>query len=178
MSQNIDSLRYPIGIIKFPLKITSEHINKYIADLRALPSELISAVDGLNEEQLNTPYREGGWTIKQVVHHIADSHMNGYIRVKWALTEDEPLIKAYEQDEWVKLKDTGCSPVSASIKLIDGLHERWANLVEALSEEELNKKLKHPENSYDRVSQIICVYAWHGKHHTAHITSLRNRMGW
>ena len=178
MHEDINLLKYPIGNLKFPAKITADDIKNYEAEIRSLPQELTNAVAGLTDEQLDTPYREGGWTVRQVVHHIADSHLNGYIRVKWGLTEDNPLIKTYEQDDWVKLPDTYNTPVSVSINLIAALHERWANLISELTPEQLAKKLQHPENSYGRVEQVICVYAWHGKHHTAHITSLRKRMGW
>ena len=178
MTEDITVLKYPIGELKFPVKITNEDIKKYEAEIRSLPRELTNAVKGLSDEQLDTPYREGGWTVRELVHHIADSHLNGYIRVKWGLTEDEPLIKTYEQDDWAKLPDTYNTPVSVSINLISALHERWANLISELTPEQLEKKLKHPENSYGRVEQVICAYAWHGKHHTAHITSLRKRMSW
>lgn len=178
MSKDIESQKYPIGECKFPLTITAEDIKKYEAEIRSLPEELKKASENLTDEQLDTPYREGGWTIRQLIHHIADSHLNGYIRLKWALTEDEPLIKTYEQTEWVKLPDTYNTPVSVSLNLISALHERWANLIGALSEEQISKKLKHPENSYSRIDQVICAYAWHGKHHTAHITALRKRMNW
>ena len=171
-------LRYPIGEMKFPEIISEELIQNYINDLKNLPQELKKAVEGLNDEQLNTPYREGGWTVRQVVHHVADSHMNGFIRVKWALTENNPLIKTYEQDEWVKLQDTFNTPVSVSLNLLSALHERWVNLLSTLTKEELKRKLTHPENSYERIEQLIALYAWHSKHHTAHITSLRKRKGW
>lgn len=171
-------LRYPIGKLVFPEVITEENIKEYINDLRNLPHELAKAVEGLNDEQLDTPYREGGWTVRQVVHHVADSHMNGYLRVKWTLTENNPLIKTYEQDDWVKLQDVIITPISVSINLLFALHERWVNLLSTLKPEELKRKLTHPENAYERLEQIIVLYAWHSKHHTAHITSLRKRMGW
>lgn len=178
MSENIYLLKYPIGKFIFPGIITLNDIKKYENEIRKLPEELSSAVNNLDEVQLNTPYREGGWSVRQLVHHIADSHMNGYIRVKWGLTEDEPLIKTYDQDEWVKLPDTFNTPVSVSLNLISALHERWANLISVLNSEQISKKIKHPENSYGSLDQVICLYAWHGKHHTAHISSLIKRMNW
>lgn len=178
MSEDINALKYPIGKLKFPFKITADNIKKYEEEIRKFPQELLNAVEDLNDEQLDTPYREGGWTVRQLVHHIADSHLNGYIRVKWGLTEDNSLIKTYEQDDWVKLPDTYNTPVSVSLNLISALHERWANLISGLTPEQLSKKLQHPENSYNSVDKVICTYAWHGKHHAAHITSLRKRMGW
>ncbi|MBU2494335.1 MAG: putative metal-dependent hydrolase [Bacteroidetes bacterium] len=174
----MDLLKYPIGKFIFPEIITLNDIKKYENEIRKLPVELSSAVNNLDEVQLNTPYREGGWSVRQLVHHIADSHMNGYIRVKWGLTEDEPLIKTYDQDEWVKLPDTFNTPVSVSLNLISELHERWANLISVLNSEQISKKIKHPENSYGSLDQVICLYAWHGKHHTAHISSLIKRMNW
>ena len=178
MPEDIDSLKYPIGDLKFPDKITADDIKKYEAEIRNLPQELTNAVAGLTDEQLDTPYREGGWTVRRLIHHIADSHLNGYIRVKLGLTEDNPLIKTYEQNDWVELPDTYNTPVSVSINLLEALHERWANLISELTPDQLARKLQHPENSYGKIEQVICVYAWHGKHHTAHITSLRKRMGW
>lgn len=175
---DLQQLKYPIGKLVFPEIITEENIKEYINDLRKLPHELAKAIEGLNDDQLDTQYREGGWTVRQVVHHVADSHMNGYIRVKWTLTEDNPLIKTYNQDEWVKLNDTFNTPVSVSINLLFAVHERWVNLLSALTKEEVKRKLTHPENSYERLEQLIALYAWHSKHHTAHVTSLRKRMGW
>lgn len=175
---DLQQLKYPIGKLVFPEIITEENIKEYINDLRKLPHELAKAIEDLNDDQLDTQYREGGWTVRQVVHHVADSHMNGYLRVKWALTENNPMIKTYEQDEWVKLKDTFNTPVSVSINLLFAVHERWVNLLSALTQEELKRKLTHPENAYERLEQLIALYAWHSKHHTAHITSLRKKMGW
>lgn len=175
---DIQQLKYPIGKLVFPEIITDENIKEYINDLKKLPHEIAKAVEGLNDTQLDTPYREGGWTVRQLVHHVADSHMNGYIRVKLALTENNPLIKIYEQDEWVKLPDTFNTPISVSINLLFALHERWVNLLSALTKGQLQRKVNHPENSYERVDQLLALYSWHSKHHTAHITSLRKRMGW
>ena len=137
-----------------------------------------NAVAGLNDGQLDTPYREGGWTLRQVVHHVADSHMNSYIRFRLALTEDEPTIKPYDEAVWANLIDAKTAPVAPSLSLLEGLHHRWAVLLRSLSETDVQRKFVHPELGTLTVDQYISLYAWHGKHHAAHITSLRERKAW
>jgi uncharacterized damage-inducible protein DinB len=134
-------------------------------------------VGGLREQQLDTPYRPGGWTVRQVVHHVPDSHMNAYVRFKLALTEDAPTIKPYAEDRWAKLSDSS-APLETSLTLLENLHSRWVLLLRSLSEEDWGRTFRHPELGVRRLDQTLGLYAWHGLHHTAHVTSLRQRMGW
>ena len=146
--------------------------------MRLLPERLRAAVAGLNDAQLDTPYREGGWTVRQVVHHIADSHANAYIRCKLALTEDWPVVKTYDEAAWAKLPDSRLEPIDDSLALIDALHARWAVLLEALSDEEFQKGYEHPQYGRANLAKGLAMYEWHSRHHTAHITNLRARKGW
>ena len=171
--------RYPIG----PFQFTNENLSdedraQLIAQIAAAPAGLRAAVADLNDAQLDTPYREGGWTVRQLVHHVADSHMNGYIRVKFALTEDVPTIKAYDENTWVRLGDTPATPIETSLRLLDALHERWANLFRAMTPAEFARMFRHPELGPVSLNKQLALYAWHGRHHTAHVTALRARMGW
>jgi uncharacterized damage-inducible protein DinB len=136
------------------------------------------AVAGLNEDQLNTPYRDGGWTVRRVVHHVPDSHLNAYIRFKWALTEDNPTIKAYEEGEWAKLKDSETTPVQVSLNMLESLHARWTVLLRSMKQEDFLRKFVHPASGSHDVDWLLQLYSWHGNHHVAHITSLRERMKW
>jgi uncharacterized damage-inducible protein DinB len=145
-----------------------------IADL---PSNLAAAVDDLDESQLDTPYRDGGWTVRQTVHHVADSHANALIRFKLALTEDTPTIRPYMEDQWATLGDCKL-PVDVSLRLNDALHQRWVAVLDAMSEADFQRKLIHPESGEWTLENFLAMYAWHAKHHTAHITSLRERNGW
>jgi len=149
-----------------------------IDEIAATPQKMRSAVAGLDAAQLETPYREGGWSVRQVVHHVPDSHVNSYIRFKFALTEHEPVIKPYDEAVWANLVDGKTGAVETSLKILDGLHERWVMLLRSLSESDVQRKFTHPEIGVVTVDQYISLYAWHGKHHTAHITSLRERNGW
>jgi len=149
-----------------------------IKDIAAAPAMMREAVAGLTSAQLDTPYRDGGWTVRQVVHHVPDSHMNSYIRIKFALTEQEPTIKPYDEEIWAKLVDARTAPVDPSLELLEGLHHRWAVLLRSLTELEVQRKFFHPELGTVTIDQYIALYAWHGKHHAAHITSLRERNGW
>ncbi len=181
MSSNTElaSLKYPIG--KFEYKETKDRkvINKWINEIESLPSTLKEVVKGLSEEQLNTPYRPDGWTIKQVIHHIGDSHLNSYIRFKLALTEDKPIIKPYDQEKWADLPDYKLTDVSDSLDFIKILHKRWVILLRALSDEDLEREFVHPETgSAISVKKNIALYAWHSKHHLAHIYNLIDRMNW
>lgn len=169
--------RYPIG--KWPKDpFTPEHRKQWIDDVAAAPARLRAAVEGLSAQQLDTPYRDGGWTVRQVVHHVPESHMNAYIRFKLALTEDVPTIKPYAEDLWAKLEDVPRTPIEVSLALLDNLHERWVILLNSLSDQDFARKFRHPELGELTLGLNLGLYAWHGKHHVAHITTLRDRMGW
>lgn len=170
-------LRYPIGKFKVNGKVTTEIIEQWIKEIEELPARLTEAVEGLNDVQLDTAYRTEGWTIRQVVHHIADSHLNSYTRFKLALTECNPTIKLYEEGKWAELPDTNL-PINISLQLIDTLHKRWVYLLRSMTSEDLEKTFYHPEFGDMKLSVNIGIYAWHGRHHVAHITSLRDRSGW
>lgn len=173
----VDDLRYPIGHFKPALTTTPEERVEHIAVLRELPDRLSDAVDSLDDVQLDTPYREGGWTVRQVVHHVADSHLNSYTRFKLALTEEEPTIKPYDEGAWAVLPDSR-TPVDVSLTLTWALHERWVALLESMTEKDFQKKFVHPERGVQDLATTLALYDWHSRHHTAHITSLRARMGW
>jgi uncharacterized damage-inducible protein DinB len=151
--------------------------NSKIAEIRALPLIMRSAVDGLNDTQLNTPYRDGGWTVRQVVHHVADSHLNAYLRFRWLVTEDYPTIKTYDQDLWAALPDSRL-PLDSSLRLIDGLHERWAAFLEMLPPDAWLRKGMHPELGEVTLDDLLEMYSGHGAHHAGQITDLRTRQGW
>lgn len=168
---------YPIGHYQYDGQITANIIDKWIQDIEELPVLLQNAVKDLNDNQLDTPYRMGGWTIRQVVHHVADSHLNAYGRFKLALTEDQPIIKPYDQEKWAELPDSTL-PVTISLSLLDALHKRWVTLLRTLTPSELEKTFIHPESGEVSVGKNIGIYSWHGRHHLAHITSLRSRKGW
>ncbi len=171
------NLNYPIGKFNYEGPYSSEQRHRFIDEIAAAPERLRAAVHNLRESQLDTAYRPGGWTVRQVVHHMADSHMNAYIRVKLALTEPNPLIKTYEQDEWARLPDVKLG-VETSLVLLEALHHRLVALLRALKPEEFAFKAKHPEWGAVDIDWLLAQYAWHGKHHVAHIMSLRKRMGW
>jgi hypothetical protein len=170
-------LRYPIGRFRHEGEITRDVVNVWIDEVERLPALIREAVSGLNDEQLDTPYRPGGWTVRQVVHHIADSHMNAYIRFKLALTEDRPVIKTYDENAWAELHDNR-QAVEPSLLLIESLHARMAQLLRGLDDADWEKTFVHPAAGPISVGRNLGIYAWHGKHHVAHITSLRARMGW
>jgi DinB superfamily len=176
--EDLYSLRHPIGKQKIEGDITDEMLKQFIKEIEDAPAELRKAISGLNEEQLNTPYRPGGWTVKQVVHHLPDSHLNCYIRFKLALTENEPLVKPYKEAAWAALKDSILTPADVSLNLFDALQTRWTVLLRSMSKEDFARKYNHPENGLVRLDRVTAVYAWHGRHHIAHITSLRKRMNW
>jgi hypothetical protein len=170
-------LRYPIG--KFSGEpLTAANRRTVLLDIAELPGRLRDAVEGLSDAQLDTPYRPEGWTIRQVVHHLADSHMHAYLRSKFALTQAEPTIMAYDENQWAQLKDAQSGPIEPSLVVLDGLHARWTSLLESLKESDWARTFLHPENGVRPLSLTIPIYAWHGKHHTAHITELRKRKGW
>ena len=170
--------RYPIGKFTWSGSSTPEERSHFIEDIAATPQRMRSAVAGLNSTQLDTAYRDGGWTVRQVVHHVPDSHMNSYIRFKFALTEHEPTIKPYDEAVWAQLVDARTGPIEPSLDLLEGLHQRWTLLLRSLSDQEVKRKFYHPELGVVTIEQYMALYAWHGKHHVAHITSLREREGW
>ncbi|HEV8131997.1 MAG TPA: bacillithiol transferase BstA [Acidobacteriota bacterium] len=171
-------LRYPIGEFKMPAAITDEQRKRFIDEIAETPAKLRAAVGGLSSEQFDTPYRPGGWTVRQVVHHLPDSHLNSYIRFKLALTEDEPLIRTYDQESWARLEDGRTAPPEISLALLESLHKRWVLLLRSLKPTDFSRKFRHPEWGVLTLDQNLSLYGWHGQHHVAHITSLRERMGW
>lgn len=168
------SLRYPTG------KFDRSRIDRAesIAAIAGLPSALREAVGGLDDVQLDTPYREGGWTVRQLVHHVADSHINAYARMRLALTEDWPTIKPYEEAEWAKLKDARTLPVEVSLELLKSLHLHWVVLLESFTEADWARGYVHPESGRETLETVAAIYSWHGRHHVAHVTELRKGMGW
>ncbi len=176
--KKIDHLKYPIGKFKAPKEYSDDLREGFLSEIEETPFFLRHAVENLNEEQLATPYREGGWTIEQVVHHVPDSHMNAYIRTKLALTEKEPIIKTYREDAWAKLEDYVTTPIETSLLLLETIHTRWLILIKSLNKSQFERKLNHPEMGVVDINWILAQYAWHGKHHIAHINSLKQRMGW
>ncbi len=172
-----DALRYPTGRFQRPPSLDAAARAKAIETIAATPARLRDAVRGLAAEQIETPYRPGGWTVRQVVHHVPDSHLNAYIRFKLALTENEPTIKPYDESEWAKLADTRL-PLETSLALLDAVHERWVAILQAMTAADFERMLVHPETGRQRLDQMLALYAWHGPHHTAHVTTLRERMGW
>jgi DinB superfamily len=169
--------RYPIGRFVAPAESSAKERAEQLNALHELPAQLRAAVEGLTQAQMDAAYREGGWTVRQVVHHVADSHMNSYVRFKLALTEDWPTIKPYDEGAWAKLADSNL-PLEISLLLIEGLHARWVALLESLNEAGFARGYVHPKLGRQTLSTALALYAWHGRHHTAHITVLRARMGW
>lgn len=171
-------LRYPIGRYAAPKEITPDTRAEWIREVEILPQNLRRAVSGLNDAQLDTPYRPGGWTIRQVVHHFADSHLNSYSRFRWAATENVPTIKTYNEADWAELADAKTAPAELSLALLEALHARWVILLRSFGEAEFARTTKHPEWGEIRVDWLLGLYAWHCRHHVAHITALRERHGW
>jgi DinB superfamily len=171
-------LRYPVGKFHFDGPTTEEQKYKLIDEIAYAPGNLRAAVKGLSEQQLDTPYRPDGWTVRQVAHHVPDSHLNAYMRFKLALTEEEPTIKPYAEDRWARLADTRTTPVEVSLTLLDSLHERWVRLLSSLQPEDWKRTFRHPELGLVSLEKNLALYAWHGRHHVAHITALRERNGW
>jgi uncharacterized damage-inducible protein DinB len=170
--------RYPIGKFRFPESVSDAQRHQFIDEIAETPARLRASVRGLSDGQFDTPYRDGGWTVRQVVHHVPDSHLNSYIRFKLALTEEEPTIKPYAEDRWANLDDSRTTPVETSLTLLDSLHQRWVNLLRSMSGEDWKRTLRHPEIGVLTLDKLLSLYAWHGKHHVAHITSLRQSKGW
>ena len=173
-----DSLRYPIGGPRRAESFTPQERSAAVEGIRELPQSLRSAVAPLTEKQLETPYRPGGWTVRQLVHHVADSHMNAYTRVRLALTEDSPTIFAYQENRWAELEDARAEPVSTSFDLLSALHVRWVRLFRSLDEQDWKRSYMHPANGPQSIEQAAILYDWHGRHHVAHVTQLSARMGW
>jgi hypothetical protein len=173
-----EDLRYPIGPYRLEYAPPPGRLAEWIAEIAEAPARLREAVAGLSDEQLDTPYRPGGWTVRQVAHHLPDSHLNSYVRFRLALTEDEPTIKPYDEVRWAGLADARTAPVEASLALLDGLHRRWVLLLESLTDAEWDRRFVHPQLGVRTLRQTAGLYAWHGRHHVAHIMSLRRRMGW
>ncbi|MFL5489070.1 MAG: YfiT family bacillithiol transferase [Gemmatimonadaceae bacterium] len=172
-------LRYPIGKFSFDAPVSEADHPRFIAAIAEAPGALRSSVAGLARDQLETPYRPGGWTVKQVVHHVPDSHLNAYTRFKLALTEDEPTIKTYDEAAWATLADSQRVPIDVSLDLLDALHLRWLALLRSMDSADFRRGLRHPEHGRVlTLEQMLALYAWHGRHHVAHITSLRKREGW
>ncbi len=173
----MDDLRFPIGTFEAKASYSREEINAGIDAIETTPGRLGEAVSDLTEAQLDTIYRPGGWTVRQVVHHLPDSHVNSYVRFKLALTEEVPTIRPYHEDRWATLADSK-APIQLSLSLLEALHQRWVVLLRCLSDEDLARRFRHPEIGELEVTTNIALYAWHGNHHIAHITALRQRSGW
>jgi hypothetical protein len=171
-------LRYPIGKFKFEGPTTPEQKEEQLNQIEQAPIRLRAAVKGLSDQQLDTPYRPEGWTVRQVAHHVPDSHLNAYVRFKLALTEDEPTIKPYAEDRWAQLADTQTTPVEVSLAMLDSLHDRWVRLLRSLQSEDWKRTFRHPEMGVMNLEKTLALYSWHGRHHVAHITYLRERNGW
>jgi hypothetical protein len=171
-------LSFPVGKFSWEGEISDDLRRYFIAEIEVAPANLRAAVKGLSEEQLGTPYRPDGWTIRQVAHHLPDSHLNAYTRFKLALTEDDPLIKTYDQDRWAQLADSRSVPIEVSLTLLEALHHRWGVLLRSLTAQDYARTFRHPELGVVSLDRNLGLYAWHGRHHVAHITSFRKRMGW
>jgi len=174
----VTDLQYPIGRFKLESAPADEDIRRAIDEIAQAPARLRAAVEGLSPEQLDTPYRPDGWTVRQVAHHVPDSHLNSYCRFKLALTEDEPTIKAYHEDRWAELEDSRTTPIEVSLAMLESLHQRWVLLMKSQAPADFARTFRHPEIGLVSLAKNVCLYAWHGRHHVAHITSLRERMGW
>lgn len=170
--------RFPIGKFEWKGALSSEQRKQCIADIEKTPADFRAAVRGLSDQELDTPYREGGWTVRQLVHHVPDSHLNSYVRFKLALTEEEPTIMAYDEKLWAELPDSRETPVETSLALLDNLHRRWVVVLRSMKAPDFSRKFRHPEHGAVTLDWAVALYAWHGRHHTAHITALRKRMGW
>jgi uncharacterized damage-inducible protein DinB len=169
---------YPIGKFDPSIRLDEPGRRQAMDDLAATPARLRAAVLGLDDQQLDTPYREGGWTVRQVVHHVPDSHLNGYLRFKLGLTEGSPEIKLYQQSLWAELPEARTAPIAVSLVLLEALHERWDRALRAMSAADFERTVTHPERGPVPLDNLLALYAWHGQHHVGHINSLRERMGW
>jgi hypothetical protein len=177
--KELESLKFPIGTFQKPKQFSPEIMNGYIADIEALPKKIRAVTKRMNPEMLDTLYRPGGWTVRQLVHHIGHSHMNAFFRLKLALTEKNPVIKPYNQDKWVLLPDTINADIEPSLKLVEAIHANWVILLKSLTKKDFSKNYIHPDgNTPYRLDESTGLYAWHGNHHLAHIVGLKERMGW
>jgi hypothetical protein len=171
-------LAYPIGRFDFKAPVPAASRLRLIDDIAAAPALLRKAIEGLDDRQLDTPYRPGGWTVRQVIHHVPDSHMNSYMRFRLALTEDDPTIKPYDEAKWAELHDARTLPPAPSLALLENLHARWVELLRNMGDRDFERCFRHPEIGLVRLDTNLALYSWHGRHHTAHITGLRQRTGW
>jgi len=174
----MEDMRFPVGKFHYDGPLTSEQQKSFLEAIAQTPAQLRAAIKGLSDSQLDTPYRPEGWTVRQVVHHVPDSHLNAYVRFKLALTEEDPTIKPYAEDRWAELADTKATPVEVSLTLTDSLHDRWVRLLRSLAPEQWKRTFRHPEMGPMTLEKTLALYAWHGRHHVAHITELRKRMSW
>lgn len=174
----MDDPRFPIGKFRYDGPPNDEAKQAFLEEIAQTPKKLRAAIQGLSETQLDTEYRPGGWSVRQVVHHVPDSHLNSYVRFKLALTEDDPTIKPYAEDRWAELADSKATPIEVSLTLLESLHDRWVRLLRSLTEEEWKRTFRHPDLGPMTLEKTLALYAWHGKHHVAHITELRKRMSW
>ena len=170
--------RYPVGKFSFEGPLSEEQKTKFLDEIEQTPARLKAAVQGLSQQQLDMPYREGGWTVRQVVHHVPDSHMNSYMRFKLALTEEEPTIRTYMEDRWAELPEARTAPIELSLGLLENLHKRWMLMLRAIPEADWKRTFRHPALGLMNLERTLALYAWHGRHHVAHVTELRKRMGW
>lgn len=178
-NKEAEKLRYPIGEFVTPEKVTEDDLQNFISDIEKFPVDLRILVAGFTDSQLEIPYRKKGWTVRQVIHHVADSHMNALIRFKLTLTEDMPTIKPYFEDKWAELDDYKSTPVNVSLDLLDSLHKRWVNLLRSMDKKDFEKTFFHPEHGKEfSLGEITAMYSWHGRHHHAHINELKKRMNW
>ncbi|AFD08970.1 YfiT family bacillithiol transferase [Solitalea canadensis] len=176
MIAGLDALKYPVGKFQPPTTITPEMIVSAIEEIANLPAQIENALINFSENQLNTPYRPEGWTIRQVIHHVPDSHMNAYIRCKLALTEDNPTIRPYFEDKWAELADTSNTPIEVSLQLLKSLHQRWVMLLKSMKPEDFERTFFHPEKKSSlKLAEVVLMYAWHGKHHLGHILIVKNQ---
>jgi uncharacterized damage-inducible protein DinB len=174
----MSDLRFPIGKFHFEGSPTPREKETFLEDMARTPAHMRAAIRGLTETQLDTRYRPEGWTVRQVVHHVPDSHLNSYVRFKLALTEEDPTIKLYAEDRWAELADTRATPIDVSLTLLESLHDRWLRLLRALTPAQWQRTYRHPEMGPMTLEKTLALYAWHGRHHVAHITELRKRMSW
>jgi uncharacterized damage-inducible protein DinB len=178
MSEPMPDPRFPIGKFSYAAPPTDEQKKQFLSDIEQTPARLRAALAGLSDQQLDTPYRDGGWTPRQVAHHVVDSHMNSYVRFKLALTEDDPIIKPYMENLWAELPEAKYAPVEVSLSLLDNLHQRWMLMLRKIDDGQWKRTFRHPERGSITLEQNLALYAWHGRHHVAHITALRGKMGW
>ena len=173
-----DDVRYPVGPCEWPAEVSAEEKRTHLRDIAELPVKLRAAVAGLAVQHLDIPYREGGWTIRQIVHHIPDSHMNSYVRFKLALTEDQPTIKPYDEKLWAEMPEARTGPIEMSIDLVDALHRRWSLMLQNMTEADFERSLLHPDIGPLKLKSLVAGYGWHCRHHVAQIVATRRRMGW